>query len=243
MEYSENPDSRTLIGLIIVTVLLVVIIFWTDEAGSQELDICSGPTEIVTDIYQGVLDRNPDSGGLEFWVSEFNDEGPRRVVDGILGSQESHRQNLTVVDLYERVLDRAPDRQGLIHWRSKTLNQAVLGIVLSSENLGCEYSHPVQAHVNSDWVDTGNGVMVPKVLLQIRFCESRDDYLAANSASSARGAYQFLIGSWGWYGHAERYGVPEAHLATPAQQDEAALLTWQQDGTRPWNASRHCWRS
>jgi hypothetical protein len=94
---------------------------------------------------------------------------------------------------------------------------------------------------DNGFVDAGHGVMVPPILLQIRYCESRDNYTAANPYSSARGAYQFLTGSWAAYGHAARYGVSQAHLATPAQQDEAALITWQRDGTRPWNASRHCW--
>ena len=71
------------------------------------------------------------------------------------------------------------------------------------------------------WVDAGHGVFVPPVLLQIRYCESTDNYTAANPSSSARGAYQFLRGSWAAYGHADRYGVSEAHLASPAQQDEA----------------------
>lgn len=91
------------------------------------------------------------------------------------------------------------------------------------------------------WVDTGNGVLVPPVLLAIRWCESRDDYQAANPSSSARGAYQFLSGSWAAYGHADRYGVSTADQATRVQQDQAALLTWERDGTRPWNASRSCW--
>jgi hypothetical protein len=94
---------------------------------------------------------------------------------------------------------------------------------------------------DNGFVDAGHGVKVPPILLQIRYCESRDNYTAANPYSSARGAYQFLTGSWAAYGHAARYGVSQAHLATPAQQDEAALITWQRDGTRPWNASRHCW--
>ncbi len=94
---------------------------------------------------------------------------------------------------------------------------------------------------DNGYVDAGHGVMVPPVLLKIRFCESTDNYSAANPASSARGAYQFLTGSWAAYGHAERYGVSRAHLASPAQQDEAALITWQADGTRPWLASKHCW--
>jgi len=94
---------------------------------------------------------------------------------------------------------------------------------------------------NSDWVDGGNGVRLPDLLLRIRFCESTNDYQAANGISTARGAYQFLASSWVWYGHADRYGVAEAHLATPAQQDEAALMTYQEVGARPWAESRPCW--
>ena len=84
---------------------------------------------------------------------------------------------------------------------------------------------------------------MPPVLLKIRFCESTDNYQAANPSSSARGAYQFLTGSWAAYGHADRYGVTQAHLATNAQQDEAALITWQEAGTTPWNASKSCWNT
>ncbi len=91
------------------------------------------------------------------------------------------------------------------------------------------------------FVDTGNGVLVPPVLLKIRFCESTDNYQAKNPRSTAAGGYQFLTGSWKGYGHADRYGVSTADQATPAQQDEAALLTWQADGTRPWKASESCW--
>jgi len=98
------------------------------------------------------------------------------------------------------------------------------------------------APANPDgYVDAGHGVFVPAVLLEIRRCESTNNYQAANPRSTARGAYQFLRSSWAAYGHADRYGVSEAHNATNAQQDEAALITWQRDGTRPWNASRSCW--
>lgn len=95
----------------------------------------------------------------------------------------------------------------------------------------------------SDWVDAGNGVVVPDVLLRIRYCESTNNYKAAHTVSSARGAYQFLTKSWGWYGHAARYGVASADQAAPAQQDEAAVLTLRRDGTRPWLASWSCWGS
>ena len=112
-----------------------------------------------------------------------------------------------------------------------------LELLVDLVELECSAGTPAPA----GWADAGHGVHLPPILLDIRWCESRDDYTAANAQSSARGAFQFLRGSWEWYGHADRYGVPTADLATPAQQDEAALLTWQQDGTSPWNASRGCW--
>lgn len=93
----------------------------------------------------------------------------------------------------------------------------------------------------SEWKDAGHGVRIPDVLFRIRFCESTNNYKAAHTYSTASGAYQFLTGSWKAYGHAGRYGTTRAAAATNAQQDEAALLTWRKDGTRPWLASRHCW--
>jgi len=95
----------------------------------------------------------------------------------------------------------------------------------------------------SEWTDAGHGVALPDVLLRIRFCESTNNYATTHTYSSASGAYQFLTGSWDWYGHADRYGVNRAHLATPAQQDEAALMTFQKDGVKPWAASQGCWGS
>lgn len=95
---------------------------------------------------------------------------------------------------------------------------------------------------NTDgWVDSGNGVMMPPVLLRVRKCESHDNYKAVNSSSGAGGAYQFLASSWRSYGYAAKYGVSRAELATPAQQDEAAVATWQRSGTSPWSPSRSCW--
>lgn len=95
---------------------------------------------------------------------------------------------------------------------------------------------------NTDgWVDSGNGVLMPPILLEVRRCESHDNYKAVNKSSGAGGAYQFLPSSWKSYGHAAAYGVSRAELATPAQQDEAAVATWKRSGTSPWAPSRSCW--
>jgi hypothetical protein len=125
------------------------------------------------------------------------------------------------------------------------IDLALIAATVEPEDLGFDiepgtWDEP-EIEPEDRWVDAGNGVALPDLLLRIRFCESTNNYRAAHVASSARGAYQFLSTSWAWYGHAERYGVAEAHLATPAQQDEAALLTYRQVGARPWAESRPCW--
>lgn len=79
-------------------------------------------------------------------------------------------------------------------------------------------------------------IVLPDTLIKIRRCESNDDYAAQNSRSTASGAFQFIDGTWNNYG-----GYAKAKLAPPYIQDEYALLTYQKDGTTPWNASKRCW--
>jgi len=65
---------------------------------------------------------------------------------------------------------------------------------------------------------------VDEIMARIRALESGGNYKAANSESSARGAYQFVRGTW--QGLTRRYGIgtqyAEAHLAPPHIQDEVA---------------------
>lgn len=67
-------------------------------------------------------------------------------------------------------------------------------------------------------------------------CESGGDYRAQNPHSSASGKYQFLDSTWRAMG-----GTGKARNASPAEQDMRAQKLLAQQGTAPWNASRHCW--
>ncbi len=217
----------------------------------------------VTRLYLSVLGRYPDAGGHVYWAERLaGGESLTDMVRDMLNTPEVIETSSgdLVIDTYSNALGRGPDDGGYAFWSAQDPWFAVVGISESAEHQERTGTLPPpvapaqsgthlqalndpsdRAVLAEGWVDAGHGVFVPPVLLAIRSCESEGNYEAANSRSSARGGYQFLTGSWNWYGHADRYGVPQAHLATPAQQDEAALLTWQADGTRPWNASRHCW--
>lgn len=213
-------------------------------------------------LYITTLGRTPDADGLAYWSERReNGEGLDDLARIMIQLPEAQRVSSGdfVVDAYRNALGRDPEPAGHEFWSGfEDPAQAIAAIADSEEHILRTGTLPPPVDLSSvvspsaaitepptvvpdGWVDAGHGVFVPPILLEIRFCESSDDYTAANRRSSARGAYQFLASSWRAYGHDERYGVSTADQAAPAQQDEAALLTWERDGTRPWYASRHCW--
>ncbi len=72
----------------------------------------------VTDLYQEILHRDPDPGGLRHWVDNA-DAGvsPTVIAADFYGSLESRRTR--VAGLYASLLDRAPDPSGLTHWSER----------------------------------------------------------------------------------------------------------------------------
>lgn len=81
-------------------------------------------TEVVTAIYQQLLERKPDPSGLSGWKKELDDEfrTVRDVVKGFSGSDEfrnnyikSKSLEVAVSNLYRRILAREPDADGLAH--------------------------------------------------------------------------------------------------------------------------------
>ena len=200
-------------------------------------------------LYRTILVREADPAGARYWGGLLADGyAVERIAQHMLETPEyiARSSGDHILDAYQGALGRRPQAAGYEFWAQfENPTAVIIAISDSVEHQQLTDTEPppdrtLRAHPLG-YEDTGNGVFVPPILLEIRWCESRNDYTAANTRSSARGAYQFLTGSWAAYGHAARYGVKQAHLATPAQQDEAALLTWQESGTRPWNASRHCW--
>lgn len=242
-----------LAAILFATALVLGVSPQTSEATEAHDD------QIVR-LYVTALGRQPDAQGLAYWsdrreAGESLTDLAREMIS--LPEAQAVSSGDFVVDAYRNVLGRDPEASGYAHWISfDDPAVAVAQIADSAEAQVLTNTSPppiplvdvspapqqeAATNIPAGWVDSGNGVFLPPILLEIRHCESTDNYTAANRRSSARGAYQFLSSSWAWYGHAERYGVSSADQATPAQQDEAALMTWQLDGTRPWYASRHCW--
>lgn len=210
----------------------------------------------ITRLYITALGRTPDADGHAYWSERrVNGESLVDLARVMINTPEALATTSGdfVVDAYRNALGRTPEPEGHAYWLAYDDPARAVAFIADSvehrsitgtldpptDSLGLDLSGAVDHPPG--WVDAGSGVYVPPIMLAIRWCESGDSYVAANPRSSARGAYQFLTSSWAAYGHADRYGVTSADKATPAQQDEAAVITWERSGTRPWAASRHCW--
>lgn len=79
----------------------------------------------IVALYRGILGRNPDYPGLEFWLRELIAGRPyTNIRESFLASQEAmalqavdHQQN--VIALYRVLLGRLPEREGLNFWVSQ----------------------------------------------------------------------------------------------------------------------------
>jgi hypothetical protein len=79
-------------------------------------------TTFVTAVYNNLLGRAPDTGGLNFWVSVIQNNGftNQQVATDIWRSTE-HRQD-EVLSYYNNFLHRTADAGGLAFWTSVLVN-------------------------------------------------------------------------------------------------------------------------
>jgi RHS repeat-associated protein len=101
-----------------------------DRFGNRVNTLSQKTTDFVTNLYVVILNRQPDSGGLQAWTNYLNGFYPqgqasflaaaKTTVAGFFDSQEYLNRNRTntdyVTDLYGAYLNRAPDQAGLTAW-------------------------------------------------------------------------------------------------------------------------------
>lgn len=86
---------------------------WFTISGSPS----SESTAVVRALYQDILGREPDAGGLATWTAAISRTGDARVVaQSIVMSTE--RLHTFVRAEYQAALRRAPEAAGLAHWTS-----------------------------------------------------------------------------------------------------------------------------
>lgn len=139
-------------------------------------------TQFVTLLYNNVLDRAPDSAGLESWVARLNSGAERAEV--VLGFSESDefasttsnvanayasaletRHETSFMDdvfrLYQATLDREPDEEGLLAWTAQLADgrdylSIVSGFTNSAEFVSTYGSLTDDAFVNQLYLNVLN---------------------------------------------------------------------------------------
>ena len=94
-----------------------------DFYGSEEYHRLAGGTDAawITDLYDELLLRTPEAGGVQYWVGQLAAGKGRHEV--ALAFYQSLESRMTRVDgLYDALLGRAPDPQGRAHWAEVLLD-------------------------------------------------------------------------------------------------------------------------
>ncbi len=131
----------------------------------------TGTQSFVHRMYQVVLGRQPDEGGMNGWVNRLN-SGEAQAVDivfGFVNSSEYISQNKSngaiVQDCYQAMLGREPDEAGYNDWVSKldtgmSVNAILAGFVGSQEfgNLCASYGIQPGSYSSGENRDQNIGV-------------------------------------------------------------------------------------
>jgi hypothetical protein len=107
------------------------------DSGTATVNVLSQTGGVVWKFYESVLHRDPDYGGLQYWINDFVNGGKTGdIAAGFFESTELLTQIIT--GFYEQYLGRAPDSGGLNYyidqWRTNGgPEQSEAGFLVSPE--------------------------------------------------------------------------------------------------------------
>jgi len=106
-----------------------------------------------------------------------------------------------------------------------------------SDNFISAYSSPIFIK-NETMASMSNDIDIILLAEKIIQCESGWDYTAQNPNSTAFGAGQFINGTWSYI--QKKWGI-ELDRYNKEDQLYAMVRLLEEEGTRHWSASAHCW--
>ncbi|HEV3344206.1 MAG TPA: DUF4214 domain-containing protein [Pirellulales bacterium] len=109
-------------------------------------------TKYVTAVYEDVLGRAPDPGGLAHWVQRLDAGAPISSIAAAIGQSAEYYGNFVIKPDYLKLLGRAADAAGLQYWTTQMLNR------LTDEQLEAGFIASDEFFANAggtdlDWVD------------------------------------------------------------------------------------------
>lgn len=95
--------------------------------------------QFVTRAYVAILGRQPEQVGLEFWIDDYENRGPRGIIDFFLQSREFKGNPLTFEEIYENLFFREIEPRGKQFWYNRVvgwgMGRSVTWIINSKEAL------------------------------------------------------------------------------------------------------------
>jgi len=113
-------------------------------------------SQYITDLYQTFFNRQPDSGGLNYWIGQLGAGSPRSLVmyyflfssefasymQGLFGNTANRWEIYAVVDFYRGFLNRLPDTSGFNYWLQRfraAQCQGALAVVTEVEAISRQF--------------------------------------------------------------------------------------------------------
>lgn len=142
----------------------------------------------VTAVYEDVLGRGPDSGGLEYWT-HLLDEGTEisSVAEAIAHSDEYYA-NFVIRPNYLRLLGRAADDGGVQHWTAEMRDNGLTDQELQANFVASDEFYKNAGGTDRAWVDA-----VYKLLLG-RTADSDGEAYWTNQLAHSVSRQQVAIG-------------------------------------------------
>lgn len=106
----------------------------------------------VTAVYQDVLARTPDPGGLAYWTDLLNQGTAIASVAEAIAHSDEYYAHFVVMPDYLNLLGRAPDANGLTYWTSR-MDMGLTDQQLEANLVSSDEFFQAAGGTNATWID------------------------------------------------------------------------------------------
>ena len=135
---------------------------FTDIIGASDEESPDPTSDFVTRLYKTVLERDPDSGGLDYWTEQIKSAAMdhKSVAMSFMHSQEFLSKNMDdsafIDTLYRAFMGREADSSGKEYWMTKLSDNMDRDSVISSFIDSTEFQNIINAGSGDDNSDTSD---------------------------------------------------------------------------------------
>src|SRR5215469_2351927 len=119
----------------------------------EERSLLSANQVYVESVYQFVLGRPGDAGGVGYWTAQLDNGAALAGVAAQLTHSAEYFGNIIITPAYEKYLGRAPDAAGIAYWVGQMQNHGLTDESLEAGFIGSTEFYNHAGGTDKDWVD------------------------------------------------------------------------------------------